>query len=476
MVKMIGCDGFTLSQKLSQVSLQSRQAEPETSSVLDFGELLNQEDDEHFTRLAADDETDFILSQDMFCTPDYVTPDDQQILIDMDINKENVLCPTSPEKSNIVRSKRRRPECLSSYPSDTNQACPQRVATLRMEAFGSDDSRNGRLSASGQKSKQNYVSRSAVALRCRVMSPPCIKNPYLAENEDLNDRLKSSLRARSPACLTPILGESCLSRYRADFHELEEIGRGNFSRVYKVLKRIDGCCYAVKRTVRQLQQESERKQALMEVQALAALGSHDNVVGYYTAWFENDHLYIQMELCDCSLANPNMVLTSETEYIEVMYQIAQALEFIHEHGVAHLDLKPDNIYVRGGTYKLGDFGRATLINGTLHIEEGDARYMPHEILNDNYEHLDKADIFSLGATIYELVRRMPLPASGTQFQLIREGKINLLPSFSIHFRKLLQDLLDPDPVKRPSAKELLKNPIFKKVHGADASKRSARKV
>ncbi len=40
--------------------------------------------------------------------------------------------------------------------------------------------------------------------------------------------------------------------------EFQEIGQGNFSRVYKVLKRIDGCLYAVKRSIHQLHQDSRR--------------------------------------------------------------------------------------------------------------------------------------------------------------------------------------------------------------------------
>lgn len=117
-------------------------------------------------------------------------------------------------------------------------------------------------------------------------------------------------------------------------------------------------------------------------------------------------------------------------------QIAKALQCIHERGIAHLDVKPDNIYVKNGAYKLGDFGCATLLNKSLPIEEGDARYMPQEILNENYDHLDKVDIFSLGVTIYELIRGSPLQESGRQF--LREGKLPLLPGHSIQFQNLLK--------------------------------------
>lgn len=121
-----------------------------------------------------------------------------------------------------------------------------------------------------------------------------------------------------------------------------------------------------------------------------------------------------------------------------MVQVANALRFIHERGIAHLDVKPDNIYVKNGVYKLGDFGCATLLDTSLPIEEGDARYMPQEILNENYDHLDKVDIFSLGASIFELIRGSPLPESGCQFFNLKEGRLPLLPGHSMQFQNLLK--------------------------------------
>jgi wee1-like protein kinase len=113
---------------------------------------------------------------------------------------------------------------------------------------------------------------------------------------------------------------------------------------------------------------------------------------------------------------------------------------MHGKGIAHLDVKPDNIYVKNGVYKLGDFGCATLIDSSLPIEEGDARYMPQEILNENFDHLDKVDIFSLGVSIYELVRKSPLPESGGHCLNLKEGKLPLLPGHSLQFQNLLKVL------------------------------------
>ncbi|KAD1761764.1 hypothetical protein R6Q59_031903 [Mikania micrantha] len=387
------------------------------------------------------DDKDFILSQDFFCTPDYITPEIPPLTV---TNKlEELLCPNSPEKKKSVKSKRQREATLLDLEADLTAETENQTAT------------------EPHINKQGYVSQSAVALRCRVMPPPCMKNPYIkdaSENDvdPFGDR-RSKCAVFSPAAL----GGDGLSRYRTDFHEIEQIGIGNFSRVFKVLKRIDGCMYAVKCSTRKLYQDSERQKALMEVQALAALGYHDNIVGYNTSWFENEQLYIQMELCDHNISiNLSSKICPEGEALVAMHQIAKALQFIHEKGIVHLDVKPENIYMKNSVYKLGDFGCASLLDGSLPIEEGDARYMPQEILNDNYDHLDKVDIFSLGATIYEITRGSILPDSGPYFQNLKEGKLPLLPGHSVQFQNILKAMLDPDPVRRPSAKELVGNPIF----------------
>ncbi|EYU35775.1 hypothetical protein MIMGU_mgv1a018778mg [Erythranthe guttata] len=220
------------------------------------------------------------------------------------------------------------------------------------------------------------------------------------------------------------IGGDGLFRYGTDFHEIEKIGYGNFNQVFKVLKRLDGCMYAVKHSMRQLHQDAERCKALMEVQALAALGYHENIVGYYSSWFENKQLYIQLELCEHSLSLDRIPkLFTKREALEAMYQRS-----------SHLDVKPENIYVKNGIYKLGDFGCATTVDKSWPIEEGDARYMPQEIQNENYENLDKVDIFLSGASIYELAR----PESGSHFLTFREGKLPLLPCRSIPFQNLIK--------------------------------------
>ncbi|GLT66551.1 hypothetical protein SLA2020_389090 [Shorea laevis] len=298
----------------------------------------------------------------------------------------------SPDKLNTVKSKRRRPDSILVNPLSPSFSGHQQVVELANDTFGTDTDE----------------------IRMDI-------DPF------------GNQRSKCAGFFPALIGGDGLSRYHTDFHEIKQIGTGNFSRVFKVLKRIDGCLYAVKHSTRQLHQDTERRKALMEVQALAGLGSHENIVGYYSSWFENEQLYIQMELCDQSLSiSKSSQLFTEGEVLQVLHQ-------------------------------LGDFGCATLIDKSLPIEEGDARYMPQEILNEKYDHLDKVDIFSLGAAIYELIRGLPLPESGSQVLNLKGGKLPLLPGHSLQLQNLLKAMVDPDPVRRPSAKELVENPIFDRV-------------
>lgn len=185
-------------------------------------------------------------------------------------------------------------------------------------------------------------------------------------------------------------------------------------------------------------------------------------MGYHRAWFESNFLYIQLQLCDANLAMQQAKgeLFDEPKCLRFLRQMAKALAFLHKQGIVHLDLKPENIYTMGGKYKLGDFGQAAKVDGTLPVVDGDARYMPLEMIRDDHSDLTKVDVFSLGASAYELARGCPLPSQGERFQELRQGKLGLLPTFSAAIHGLLKALMHPQPARRPSAEEILKNPIF----------------
>ncbi|XP_056138189.1 wee1-like protein kinase 2 [Lampris incognitus] len=318
------------------------------------------------------------------------------------------------------------------------------------------------------------------------------------DDDDYGQRLKHSLASSEEddeAFLPPkkqAVQALMLSRYESEFLELECIGKGEFGAVFKCLKRLDGCLYAIKRSRWPLAGSANEQLALKEVYAHAVLGHHPHVVRYYSAWAEDDHMIIQNEYCDGGSLYDAIVkkalqdeLFSEADLKDLLLQVSMGLKYIHGSGLVHLDIKPGNIFIcqkpgtsvvfdgeseeddDGGSspgviYKIGDLGHVTSINSPQ-VEEGDSRFLAIEVLHEDYSHLPKADIFALGLTVLLTAGAPPLPQNGDKWHNLRKGQLPSLPQeLSLPFKSLIQLLLDPEPTKRPSAKALCKHPVLGK--------------
>jgi len=117
---------------------------------------------------------------------------------------------------------------------------------------------------------------------------------------------------------------------------------------------------------------------------------------------------------------------SEAELRKILRDICVGLGYLHRNDIVHLDIKPgkikskellnilENILIsKTKKYKLGDMGQSALAKlSSDEIEEGDARYLAPELLNsEEYPEkpeLTKADVFSLGITLFELATGNPI--------------------------------------------------------------------
>uniref|UniRef100_A0A3Q2CEA9 Wee1-like protein kinase n=1 Tax=Cyprinodon variegatus TaxID=28743 RepID=A0A3Q2CEA9_CYPVA len=269
-----------------------------------------------------------------------------------------------------------------------------------------------------------------------------------------------------------------LSRYESEFLELECIGVGEFGAVYKCVNRLDGCLYAIKRSRRPLAGSSNEQLALKEVYAHAVLGHHPHVVRYYSAWAEDDHMLIQNEYCDGisaftsgygSKIHPQLrpgPPRPQAKYVQSLFAsliLHPSFLFQSTYGGCEVESEgeDEDQSSAGVLYKIGDLGHVTSVSSPQ-VEEGDSRFLAKEILHEDYTHLPKADIFALGLTVLLAAGAPPLPPNGDQWHSLREGHLPPVPqALSPSFKGLLQSLLDPDPVKRPSAKELCKHTVLR---------------
>ncbi|XP_034374874.1 LOW QUALITY PROTEIN: wee1-like protein kinase 2 [Arvicanthis niloticus] len=280
------------------------------------------------------------------------------------------------------------------------------------------------------------------------------------------------------------------SRYEKEFFEVEKIGVGEFGTVYKCIKRLDGCIYAIKRSTKPFSGLSNDLD-LHEVYAHAVLGHHPHVVRYYSSWVEDDHVVIQNEYCNGgslqAAISENAVSNNhfqEPKLKDILLQISLGLKYIHNSGMVHLDIKPSNIFIchkmqsdfpvgpeeaeseadwflnASVMYKIGDLGHATSIRKPK-VEEGDIRFLANEILQENYQHLPKADIFALGLTIAVAAGAESLPINGNMWHHIRKGNLpEIFQELSDDFYGLLKNMIHPTPKERPSAAALTRSQIL----------------
>ncbi|XP_044260912.1 wee1-like protein kinase [Tribolium madens] len=305
---------------------------------------------------------------------------------------------------------------------------------------------------------------------------------------DLNESDVSDIENEPPAKRVP-LQENNISRYHQEFLELELIGSGQFGSVYKCVNRLDGCIYAIKKSTKPVAGSVFEKTALNEVYAHAVLGKHQHVVRYYSAWAEDNHMVIQNEYCNGgSLADRIQEgPLSPVELRQMLMHVAEGLRYIHSEGLVHLDIKPGNIFISREkkiqftnydsaddgfedleeshyeeelTYKIGDLGHVTSLSNPQ-VEEGDCRYLPKEILHEDYSHLTKADIFALGLTVLECAGAGPLPKNGDDWHKLREGEVpKLSQNLSRDMTSLITLMIHPDPTMRPGASQILHHPAL----------------
>lgn len=142
-------------------------------------------------------------------------------------------------------------------------------------------------------------------------------------------------------------------------------------------------------------------------------------------------------------------------------QIASALQHAHNHGIIHRDLKPSNLFfAEDGRVVLGDFGIAHDVHDTDitadGITVGTYAYMSPEQICADGQITGKADLYSLGCVLYEMLTGKP-PYSGANFAQIWDQHLHSTPKPIAEqgvecpewLEKLLLQLLEKDPERRP---------------------------
>lgn len=215
----------------------------------------------------------------------------------------------------------------------------------------------------------------------------------------------------------------------------EQIGKGHYGKVCTAYAKTGGGAHAVKIMDLRGPTNSEVSQsdltwAKAEFEIWQRVPRHENVLHLQAAFFQGGFAFFVSELCERSLTEGLPTSGPDETNCPILFrQMLTGIAAVHNAGIVHRDVKPENFLVDGGLVKLADFGLATALpaGGTLTDVVGTPAYMSPEILSRNgYGHA--TDLWSFGATCYMIVFGCRLHEAASDGTTMRRAIATGLPA------------------------------------------------
>ena len=229
----------------------------------------------------------------------------------------------------------------------------------------------------------------------------------------------------------------------------ERIGEGSTGEVFRALDTAFDREIALKILRPEVAQRVGFARFRRQFYLMAQL-AHPRVVPAIDMGLDEGRMWFTSELVEgTTLAEIALPLPPERA-VHILLEIASGLEFIHAHGILHLDLKPSNVFLASGGAQLMDFGLAGLPGGG---PCGTPAYMAPEIASGG--HYDaRADLYSLGVVALELLTGenpfcKATPAASIRAQIEQPPRVPRLGKRFAPLSSLIGKLLSKDAADRP---------------------------
>jgi serine/threonine-protein kinase len=219
---------------------------------------------------------------------------------------------------------------------------------------------------------------------------------------------------------------------------MQKIGAGAMASVYKARQLSLDRIVAIKVLPKRLSEDPEFVKRFYKEGRAAAKLNHNNIVQAFDVGEYAGFHYFVMEFVDGKTVydeGAEKKVYGEAEALNIAIQISRALEHAHAKGFIHRDVKPKNIMItKDGTAKLADMGLAREASDVAAAlaEKGRAYGTPYYISPEQVRGVEdvdfRADIYSLGATIYHMVTgRVPFEGNTPTSIMHKHLKEPLVP-------------------------------------------------
>jgi WD40 repeat protein/predicted Ser/Thr protein kinase len=318
-------------------------------------------------------------------------------------------------------------------------------------------------------------------------------------HELLHDSIRAALNPVPAPPLPPAVGDGNGRRLQLGRHQLlKEIARGGMGVVYKArqagrpgvvaLKMILAGAYAGPDDLARFRNEAE---------AVARL-RHPNIVDIYEVGEQDGHPYLTLEFVDGGSLAQKLAGAprSPRQAAELVETLARAIHCAHQHGIVHRDLKPANVLLTAdGIPKITDFGLAKCAGpetGDTPVTPGRAltesgailgtpSYMaPEQASGKGQEIGPAADIYALGAILYELLTGRPPFRGETALDTLHQVQVDepvpptrLQPKVPRDLNTICLKCLNKEPRRRYATAEDLADDLRGFLDGAPIQARPA---
>lgn len=275
------------------------------------------------------------------------------------------------------------------------------------------------------------------------------------------------------------------TNHKNKYEIIKRIGSGTYGKVYKAICKEDRKIVAIKIVDISKMDKAGIDSILNEIRILSSI-SNPYIVEYYEAFLDSSetHFWIIMEYVGggdlanaIKISQRDKIRINEKQIWSYLIQILKGILDLHKLKIVHRDIKPANIFLTEDykRIKIGDMNVSKILKQDLtKTQIGTPYYLAPEIWNKkSYDF--KADVFSLGALIYELAAlKHPYEAKSTSelHHKIKHEKIPKLPSYySEDLNYIVYKCLTKEQIIRPTAEQLLNSKtIQKKIRELDLQK------